>query len=400
MNAEKIIRNRFIQPFVGKTSNNVGAELEYPLINESGGDIDVEFAASVLKHFEAHGFHCVLFGTHGEKLFMENDDGDCVSFDNSYNNFEFSMQYGDNLCAIYDRYRRLFYEAQNYFARESHSLIGRGTNPNFHNISVNHVPFATYDMVRGFLHDFPGAHGYPDFPAFLSSVQTHLDVSADILPCMYTLFTRLDFVRALLFANSPDFDGRGYRIFRDYLWEKSGFSNCPGITGKVDESFETVDDIVSFFLKKGMFNRIRNGKYEYFKPVPIKEYFENPKYGARAEDVECYLSFRSVEITSRGTLEVRGDCTQPLDRPFSPPAFNLGILNNAQAAKARLNRFFEDNPTELTNSELRNIVAEGGDLDKIAPEREREKLLSDMADISLTALKKRGKGEEKLLILA
>ena len=149
-----------------------------------------------------------------------------------------------------------------------------------------------------------------------------------------------------------------------------------------------------------MFNRIRDEKYEYFKPVPIKEYFENPKHGARAEDIECYLSFRSVEITSRGTLEVRGDCTQPLDRPFAPPAFNLGILNNAQAAKARLDRFFEDNPTELTNSELRDIVAEGGKPDKIAPEHEIQKLLSDMSEIALSALKKRGKGEEKLLILA
>ena len=144
---------------------------------------------------------------------------------------------------------------------------------------------------------------------------------------------------------------------------------------------------------------MRNGKYEYFRPVPIREYFENPAYGAEEGDIEYYLSFRTVEITARGTLEIRGDCTQPLDRPFSPPAFNLGILTEMDAARQRLDRFFRDNSVTLSNSELRNIVAEGKPLDLIAPAGELKSLCADMADISAAGLKKRGRGEEKLLIL-
>ena len=398
MNTEKIIYNRFIKPFVGKTSRNIGCELEFPLINSAGGNIDVPFVSSISEHFEKIGFVCVLRGIGGEKLFMENKSGDCVSFDNSYNNFEFSMHFGSNLTEQYKRFKEYFNYASEYLKSGGHELCGRGTNPNYGKIKVNHAPFATYNMVQDFLHRFPGEHSYSDFPAFLSSVQTHLDVEADMLPFAYTTFAKLDFVRAILFANSPDFEGKGYRIFRDYLWEKSGFGNCPGITGKIDDEFSSIDDIVHFFMKKGMFNRIRNGKYEIFQPVPICDYFENPIYGAEENDIECYLSFRSVEITSRGTLEIRGDCTQPLDRSFAPPAFNTGIRDDIKRARMTLDSFLRKNCITLSNTELRNIVAEGKNLEEIAPLSEIKSLTDDLLDISYTALKKRGFGEEKLLI--
>ncbi|UKI36008.1 MAG: hypothetical protein L6V93_18630 [Clostridiales bacterium] len=65
-----------------------------------------------------------------EGYFFENAHGDVISFDNSYNNFEFSLCYGNNLCEIKKRFDEYFAEAQNYFSRENYELIGRGTNPN------------------------------------------------------------------------------------------------------------------------------------------------------------------------------------------------------------------------------------------------------------------------------
>lgn len=396
MNPREIIYDRFIKPFVGKTSCNVGVELEFPLINNNGGDVDTRFVASIMDFIGGKGFSCVLFGVNGEKLFMENEAGDCLSFDNSYNNFEFSMMYGDNLCDIKARFDGYYAMVQEFLARENHTLCGIGTNPNFKNISVNHTPFATYNMVQEYLHKFLGTHGYNDFPAFMSSVQTHLDIDEKRLPSAYTLFCRMDFVRALLFGNSPDFEGRGWRIFRDYLWENSGFGNCPEITGKIDRSFETVNDIVDFFIEKGMFNRVRDGRYEVFEPVKIKEYFSNPACGARKEDIECYLSFRNVEVTSRGTLEVRSDCTQKEGRFFAPPAFNLGILNNLDGAKNILNAFLTENNINKKPSELRQLAAEGKE-EGIAPKDILDKLCRDMTGIARDGLEKRNKGEEVLL---
>ena len=396
MDSRKIIYERFIKPFENKTSRDVGVELEFPIVNTSGGDTDVRFVSEIAEFLEKHGFNCVLFGEGGEKLFMENECGDCLSFDNSYNNFEFSLNHCDNLCELHGRFEKYFELVSGYFKKGGHRLASRGTNPNFNNLSVNHAPFSTYNMVQNYLHTYMGEHCYPDFPAFMSSVQTHLDIQKDKLPFAYTLFARLDFVRGILFHNSPDFNGEGYRIFRDYLWEKSGFGRCPNITGAVDESFETTDDIISFFLKKGLFNRIRNGKYEIFDPILIEDYFKRDD--ARAEDIECFLSFRNVEITCRGTLEVRSDCTQKEGRHFAPPAFNLGVLQRLDEAKARLDEFFKVNDITLSNSQLREIVSTGKDLSLIANQKEIDSLCGDLTDIARDGLVARNKGEENLLI--
>lgn len=397
MNVRQLIYDRFMKPFEGKTTGRyVGVELEFPLITLDGGEIDAAYAAAIMNKLGKEGWSCVLRGTGGEPLFMENSAGDCLSFDNSYNNFEFSLNYADDLLALERRFRGYLADVQAYFGRRGMALAGLGTNPNKKRISSRHVPFATYDMVDKFLHEGRAEHGYPDFPAYLSSVQTHLDVSLGDLPAAYTLFARLDFVRALLFANSPDWDGRGYRLYRDCLWEKSAFGGCPNITGKVDAEFACVDDIVDYFLEKGMFNRIRGGKYETFPPVGIREYFEDPAYAARPEDIECYLSFKSVEATCRGTLEVRGDCAQPFERAFAPPAFNLGVLTAREAAKERLDRFFAENGVTMKNSELRDLVCRGEEA-AIAPKRALAALAADMLAVARGGLASRGKGEERLL---
>ena len=393
-NPREIIYERFIKPFADKSVGNIGVELEFPLINTNGGDIDIEFVASIMDFIEKKGFSCVLYGTGGEKLFMENDKGDTLSFDNSYNNFEFSMMYGDNLLEIKRRFDNYYAMVQEYLSRKGHALMGRGTNPNYHSIGVNHTPFSTYNMVQNYLHEFSGEHNYGDFPAFISSVQTHLDIAEKLIPSAYTLFCRLDFVRGLLFGNSPDFEGRGWRIFRDYMWEKSGFGNCPNITGSIDKSFENIDDVIEFFTQKGLFNRIRDCKYEIFAPTPIKDYFL--KEEAREEDIECYLSFCNVELTRRGTLEVRSDCTQKEDRFFMPPAFNLGILYNMEKAKEEIDAFMEKLAVDKSNSELRRLVAESRE-EEIAPRYILDELCAKMLEIAREGLIKREKNEEILL---
>lgn len=398
MTTRTIVYDKFIRPFEGKTTaGRIGVELEFPLVKIGGGDIDPAYAGGIMEHFAAAGWKTVLRGVGGEPLFIENGAGDCLSYDNSYNNFEFSINHSDSLADLEGRFREYFGPVQEYFRAGDMELRGRGTNPNMPGLSVFHTPFATYNMVQEYLRT---GGDKPDFPAFLSSVQTHLDVNLADLPAAYTLFARLDFLRALLFANSPDWEGRGWRLFRDHLWESSAFGRCPNITGKVDCEFKTVRDIEDYILEKGLFNRIRNGRYEIFEPVNIREYFENPAYEARPEDIDCYLSFKSVEVTCRGTLEVRGDCAQPFDRAFAPPAFNLGILCARDGAKKLTDEFFARNGITASNTELRNIVCEGRDLELIAPMPELERFRADMIGLARETLTKRGMGEERLLTVS
>ncbi|MGM9551274.1 MAG: hypothetical protein ACI3XA_03370 [Clostridia bacterium] len=392
MDIRELIYNTFLKPFEGKNYSNVGVELEFPLINLQKAPVDESVAKGMFDHFLARGFKAELTEK-GQPLFITNDDGDCLSFDNSYNNFEFALNYGDNLCVIADRFYKLLDEVQRYFESKNHAILGLGSNPYKKYIKKSHVDFSTYNMVDEYLTTNGKDSKYPDFPAYLSSAQTHLDIPLSDLPKAYTLYGKMDFVRGLLFANSPDFDKEGYLCYRDYLWEQSGFSLCPNITGKVEGKFKTAQDLVSYIAQKGMFNRIREGKYEIFKPETMKEYFA--REDAKSEDIDCYLSFKNVEITRRGTLEIRSDCAQPFSDAFTPAAFNLGILYNMDKAETIVDSFLKEKKINMTNSLIREAVVKG---EQIADEESVYILLDSLVSLSEEGLLKRGKGEEKLLL--
>ena len=391
MDTRKLIYDTFLRPFEKRQYGNVGVELEFPLVNLDKESVNEAVAKGMFDHFIKKGFKVEL-EEGGQPIFITNNHGDCLSFDNSYKNFEFALNYSDNLCTIADRFYPLLEEVQAYFKKYGHSLVGIGSNPYKKYADKNHVNFSTYNMVDEYLTTFGKNSPYPDFPAFLSSAQTHLDIPLSDLPFAYTLFGKLDFVRALLLSNSPDFEREGYICYRDYLWEQSAFSLCPNITGKVDGCFETADDLVEYIMKKGIFNRIRNGKYEVFAPIPIEEYFM--REDASEADIDCYLSFKNVEITRRGTLEVRSDCAQPFPDAFAPAAFNLGILYNMGKVNSLLDTFFKEEGITDTNASLRERTTKG---EFITSRNSLNELVSKILEYSEEGLLKRGKGEEKFL---
>ena len=391
MDTRKLIYDTFIKPFEKREYGNVGVELEFPLVNLEKAPVDEKVAKGMFDHFLQRGFKVEL-EENGQHLFITNEDGDCLSFDNSYNNFEFAMNYSDNLCAIAERFYPLLEEVQAYFKGHGHSIVGIGSNPYKKYTEKNHVNFSTYNMVDEYLEKFGKDSPYPDFPAFLSSAQTHLDVPLCDLPKAYTLFSKLDFVRGLILSNSPDFEREGYICYRDYLWEQSAFSLCPNITGKVEGEFKREDDIVDYIMKKGMFNRIRDGKYEVFAHVGIEEYFA--REDAKEEDINCYLSFKNVEITRRGTLEIRSDCAQPFPDSFAPAAFSTGILYNMDKVESLLEAFFENEGIKESNTILREKTVKG---EFIASRNSLNELMSKILEYAEEGLLKRGKGEEKLL---
>ena len=392
MNCEKIIYNRFILPFLNKKTGIIGCELEFPMLNLSKRPIDKKIALGLLNYFLENEFTVDETDTLKNPAFIVNKYGDCISFDNSYNNIEFSMNYGDNLIDIKNRFYFYFKKANNFLEKYNYIITGFGTNPYKKYINQCHVSYPVYNMVDEYLHKFDCelTHSYPDFPAYLSSVQTHLDIDIDDLPKTATLFAKTDFLRGILFSNSPDFEFGKTLCFRDYLWQKSAFGLCSKNTGAVDEEYKTIDDIKKSFYKRSIFNNIRDNKYYTFYPIWLDQYFEkNPE-----SDINQFLSFRNIEITYRGTLEIRSDCTQPVYDAFAPPAFNLGIAINADKATAFTDEFLSG--ISFSNSYLRNKVINGEIIDKISLGDLKE-YACKMVKISEEGLLLRKKGEEKLI---
>ena len=210
-------------------------------------------------------------------------------------------------------------------------------------------------------------------------------------------------MRALLFSNSPAFLGTdGFSdcvCFRDYLWEKSGFGSLGKNTGKICSDFSSISDIEDLILERKMFNRIRNGKYETITPVTISEYFNNDD--SDESDIGCYLSFCNVEVTRRGTLEVRSDCAQPVSEAFCASAFNLGILYAKEKATQILDEFLNNNiPKEILESPEKNKILRDSVIYEYklpASDSEVQKLLMALVALAEESLIKRGLGEEKLL---
>jgi len=403
MNARKLVEQTFIAPFLKKENRFVGCELEFPLISLSGAPIDTDIISPFLEYLLSHGFCVEDTDIYGKGIFLINKDGDCLSFDNSYHNFEFAMEKGENLALIAERFYRLFALVQAFLLPHGHTLCGLGTNPRFAVSETLPVEYPIYRTIRGFLSGFSGGgfHSIPYFPAWLSSVQTHLDVPQDMLPRALMVMASLDFARGLLFSNGlpliPDASFSKTICFRDYLWEKSGFGSLADNTGPVCGTFFTCDDIVDMILKKSMFLKREGEAYVTMTPVSVETYFDS---GAPEADISAYLSFKNVEVTRRGTLEMRSDCAQPVGAAFAPPAFNLGIFMQLEEAEKALERFFAHLPSELAEAPDRNAILRRKVIygePYFAEEKVISAFLEELVHLAERGLKERGLGEEKLL---
>ncbi|MBE7010267.1 MAG: hypothetical protein E7418_02110 [Ruminococcaceae bacterium] len=403
MHARELVEKTFIAPFVQKKKHFVGTELEFPLICSENRPIDMQVIEELLTYLLHQGFSVEETDINGRGVFLVNADGDCLSFDNSYNNFEFAMEKAVDLSHIANRFYKLYALVQNFLRKHGHSLCGCGTNPNYAVAELLPVEYPVYRTIRGFLERFSGNdyHSIPYFPAWLSSVQTHLDVSEEQLPQALTCMAELDFARGLLFSNGlPLVHDKAFEktvCFRDYLWEKSGFGSLQDNTGPVCGEFVTCDDIVDMILKKSMFLKKQGNDFVTMEPVPLEAYFDG---GAPESNIAAYLSFKNVEVTRRGTLEMRSDCAQPLGAAFAPPAFNLGLVTCLEETRSATARFFEKLLPELFQSPERNMIlrrkAIYGELD-FAEHADISAFLCELVAIAEQGLRQRGYGEETLL---
>ena len=407
--ARKLIREKYITPFKKKDTGYVGVELEFPLINLKKESVSVALlssssADSLMNRLISSPFDFKIADTGHDGLIagVENSYGDLISFDNSFNNIEFSMGKALSVKEISARFYKYIQIIQDFLKENDHIITGMGTNPYKDFISDSPVNYDIYNCNRSFLNHIhtkmstikttvPAAntaisspstsglkryHGYIFFPAYISSVQTHIDATMDTFLEKFNLHASLDFARAALFSNSLPFSSEHKAFpdcicFRDYLWESGGFSYNPLNAGKNNRDFSSVDDFIESYMTRSIHMNMRNGKYNHFMPVPLKDYFSGSHNNSeditnsrpedidcgRPEDIDCFYSFRTVEATFRGTIEIRSDCAQPIREAFAPSAFNFGISASYTEAKNLFKSFIEEqNLSNYTNGELRDFI--------------------------------------------
>ena len=214
------------------------------------------------------------------------------------------------------------------------------------------------------------------------------------LKLVLNAFSKLDFIETLLFANSKLDTPEGiYYSGRHYIYSRSAFQKA-NLVGSIDEIVETIDDIVELYAKKCLFLRYRD-KWEFIKPISLKEYFGENVHQAKAEDLNSFYSYCNTELKVYGTLERRGACSQAFDNALAPSAFNLGLGIMIEAVEELLNKFFHDNKIIFSNNELCELSAKRN-LDWIQHKKLND-LISAVLMMAEAVLKQRGHGEEKYL---
>ena len=186
-------------------------------------------------------------------------------------------------------------------------------------------------------------HRYPQFGMFASASQVQLDVTKDTAPQVINTFNQLEPIKALLFNNSVLLhENEDLLCCRDMLWENSTHGINPHNVGMYDCDIKSVDDILNYIATTAIYCVERDGKYLNFKPVNILEYFNTDtltgeysengeihsmEFHPLPEDIAYLRTFKSEDLTYRGTIEFRSACCQPISDVMTVSAFHLGLLN-------------------------------------------------------------------------
>ena len=388
-NVQRMVFEKVIAPFEGRKYGFVGAELEYLIIPENDETPLADIGSEFLKYLvEEQGFQVACIGSDGRYMRVDRD-GDDVSFDYSYLLLEFSMAKQESLVTIYEHFLPLFRIASEYYQKKN-CLVGCfGRNP-FHTHKGEYTQDPFYTMIRAYLTKYSQEKDLNKFFANMASVQTHIDVPMEALLKTYNLFNELDFVGALLFANSGELEKAASTVWcmRDEYWEKCGIPDI----GVYPEAFPSLEAVAAAIAGEEIFIEPVEGGITGMKPVSLEKYFG--EQGNDPERFQFFRSFKHVVLNGYHVLEVRSDCTQPLADCFLPGAFHLGIAMNCDKAAELVQRFKADNGITEDNAELRRKAAVG---EKIGDEDRLYTFLQQLYDLAKEGLAKRGYGEEKLM---
>ena len=412
MDSHEIIFEHFIAPLKKPRCNYIGIEIEMPIVNIGGGKTEKAVCVSAVEKAIAHfGFAPRKYDDNGTcHEAVCNDTGDVFSFDCSYNNFEISLGRVRTLHEAQARFRDYVSFINGELNRYEHTLTGLGINPNYKINDYNFVPSPRYRMLEGYLKKcqvWEGSfHPYFGYGTFSSASQVQLDVTEENLCDAIEAFSLVEPLKAVLFANSYLPEKPELLCVRDYFWEQSPHGINPRNVGFFEPLPKTVGEIIRYLSKASIFCTERDGKYLFFYPIPFDEYLSRDvvegeyydgeyhacSFAPKAEDIAYLRTYKQTDLTSRGTLEFRSACTQPLGEAMTVAAFHLGLNNKTGELKKLLSESFLYRNGE-SPARLRQKMNRADFLTNVSAD-ELKALLNDVLLLCKEGLKERGYSEE------
>lgn len=351
-----LLKHRYLKNIKENPELFLGIELEYPVVNLEGYATDVEVIKHLFRYLvSALDFSVEKVDDFGTSIqLVDPVSQDTILFEVSYTTIEFAFGKAETIQEVEERFSIYMGAIQKKLAESDHAIVGCGIHPNWDKNDNCPVAYPRYQMLMDYLNlnrngTKSDLHQFPEYGAFICGSQVQLDVSKSNYLRVINAFTQIEAVKAYLFANS-EFSGADWdtKIARDIFWEESMHGIYTENVGVNTRLFDDEDDFFDYLNHSAIFTAERDGQTYYFYPIQARDYLAMPEIQAFAlngdevliypqeKDFETHRSYQYQDLTTRGTVEFRSVCTQPLDRTFTSSAFHIGLLVNLDKLEAYL----------------------------------------------------------------
>ena len=351
-----LLKKRYLENIKEKPDLFVGIELEYPVINLEGNATDSEVVKDLFRYLPSVlGFTIEKVDDFGNPIqLLDPVSQDTILFEVSYTTIEFAFGRAKSIQEVEERFRDYMDLIQKKLGEVNHAVVGSGIHPYWEKNENCPVAYPRYQMLMDYLNlsrnvTKSDLHQFPEYGAFICGSQVQLDVSRSNYLRVINAFTQIEAAKAYLFANS-EFSGEDWdtKISRDIFWEESMhgiYSENVGVNARL---FKDENNFFDYLDHSAIFTAERDGETYYFYPIRAKDYLGTPEIQAFAldgreillypqeKDFQTHRSYQYQDLTTRGTIEFRSVCTQPLNRTFAATAFHLGLLLNLNKLEAYL----------------------------------------------------------------
>ena len=410
-----ILKERYLTNIKENPDLYIGIELEFPIVNLEGGATDTRVTKALLARLNAdYGFIVERRDLDGNPVQLKaSDSEDRILFEVSYNILEFAFEKAKIIQEVEIRFNHYLDIIQQILRKDHHELQGHGLHPFWKENDNQPVKYPRYQMLMQYLAlsekiggDF--FHRHPDYGSYICGSQVQLDVSRTNFIQVINAFNQIEAAKAYFFANSEliteDFRTK---IARDRFWEESMHGLLVENVGVNPYDFKNEEDFFNYLNHTAIFNAEREGDTYYFPPIAAGEYLKQGQIkgynlsgreslvSPRADDFHYHRSYQYQDLTTRGTVEFRSICAQPLNRTFAPAAFHLGLLANLEEVTAYLKDcdFFK-----LEGRAYKDLRRKYSQIDLTQTEQDAiRSFASDLLQLAIKGLKIRKKGEERYL---